>query len=161
MLVRRDSEIRLMIVGAGPAKEHYERMTEELGLRDFVTFTGFLPDDQLPEYYAACDVLTLASKFETQGLVALEAMAIGKPVVGINFRAVAELIEEGVNGYRFEEDPESWMKATEKALANSQEMRSKAIEWASRFSLADEARQLVELYAFAIEAKADRVGRKD
>lgn len=161
MLVRRDSEIRLMIVGAGPAKEHYERMTEELGLRDFVTFTGFLPDDQLPEYYAACDVLTLASKFETQGLVALEAMAIGKPVVGINFRAVAELIEEGVNGYRFEEDPESWMKATEKALANSQEMRSKAIEWASRFSLADEARRLVELYAFAIEAKADRVGRKD
>ena len=161
MLAKRNRDVRLMIVGTGPAKEHYEAMTEELGMKDLVTFTGFLPDDQLPEYYAACDVLTLASKFETQGLVGLEAMAIGKPVVGINFRAVAELIDDGINGYRFEENPESWMKATEKALATAKEMGPKAIEHASRFSLADETDRLVELYGFAISAKADRVGRKD
>jgi 1,2-diacylglycerol 3-alpha-glucosyltransferase len=161
MLAKRDRDVRLMIVGAGPAKEHYEEVAEELGMRDLVIFTGFLPDDQLPEYYAACDVLTLASKFETQGLVGLEAMAIGKPVVGINFRAVAELIDDGVNGYRFEENPESWMKATEMALSTAKEMGPKAIEHASRFSLADEADRLVELYGFAINAKADRVRRKD
>ncbi len=161
MLAKRDRDVRLMIVGTGPAKEHYEAMAEELGMKDLITFTGFLPDDQLPEYYAACDVLTLASKFETQGLVGLEAMAIGKPVVGINFRAVAELIDDGVNGYRFEENPESWMGATEMALATAKEMGSKAIEHASRFSLADETDRLVELYGFAISAKADRVIRKD
>jgi 1,2-diacylglycerol 3-alpha-glucosyltransferase len=88
-------------------------------------------------------------------------MAMGKPVVGINFRAVAELIEDGVNGYKFEENPESWTRATEKALANSKEMGSKAIERTSRFSIADETRRLVELYDFAIRAKADRVRRKD
>jgi 1,2-diacylglycerol 3-alpha-glucosyltransferase len=161
MLAKQHSDARLMIVGAGPAKEYYIKMAEELGLKRLVTFTGFLPDDQLPEYYAACDVLTLASKFETQGLVAVEAMAMGKPVVGINFRAVAELIEDGVNGYRFEEDPSSWTKAIEKALANSREMGPKAIESASRFSLEDQTSRLVELYGFAIKAKADRVGRKD
>ncbi len=161
MLAKRHSDVRLMIVGTGPAKEHYEGMAKDLGLKDLVIFTGFLPDDQLPEYYAACDVLTLASKFETQGLVALEAMAIGKPVVGINFRAVAELIDDGVNGYRFEEDPESWMKAIEMGLANSKEMGSKAIERASQFSTANETGRLVGLYGFAIKAKAERVGRKD
>jgi 1,2-diacylglycerol 3-alpha-glucosyltransferase len=161
MLAKRNRDVRLMIVGSGPAKEHYERMAEELGIKDLVTFTGFLPDEQLPEHYAACDVLTIASKFETQGLVGLEAMAMGKPVVGINFRAVAELIDDGINGYRFEEDPESWMKAIEMALATAKEMGAKAIERASRFSLADGTRQLVELYGFAIKAKAVRVGRKD
>ena len=161
MLAKKHDDVRLMIVGAGPAKEHYEKMSEAMGLHDLITFTGFLPDDQLPEYYAACDVLTLASKFETQGLVGLEAMAIGKPVVGINYRAVAELIENGVNGYRFEEDPSSWMNAIEMALANSKELGLSAIESASKFSLADETKRLVELYGFAIKAKADRVGRKD
>ena len=86
---------------------------------------------------------------------------MGKPVVGINFRAVAELIEDGANGYLFEEDPSSWMEAIEKALANSNEMGAKAIETASRFSLANETKRLIELYGFAIRAKAARVGRKD
>ncbi len=161
MLSKQRNDVRLMIVGTGPAKEHYEKMVEEMGLKDLVTFTGFLPDDQLPEYYAACDVLTLASKFETQGLVGLEAMAMGKPVVGINFRAVAELIEDGVNGYLFEEDPVSWMRATEKALDSAKEMGAKAIECASKFSVADGTKRLVDLYGFAIKAKAGRVGRKD
>ncbi len=159
MLAKRHDDVRLMVVGTGPAKEHYEKMAEDLGLKGLVNFTGFLPDDQLPEYYAACDVLTLASKFETQGLVALEAMAMGKPVVGINFRAVAELIEDGVNGYRFEEDPVSWMRATEMALANAGGMGPKAIESASKFSLADETLRLVDLYRLCDQGQGGS-GRK-
>jgi hypothetical protein len=53
------------------------------------------------------------------------------------------------------------MKATEMALATAKEMGPKAIERASKFSLAEGAERLVELYNFAIKVKADRVGTKD
>jgi len=153
-------EARLMIVGEGPAKAEYMEKAKDLDIDACTTFTGFVPDEELPLYYASCDVFTLASKFETQGIVILEAMASGKSVTGINFRAVAEIIEDGVNGYLFEEDPESWVKAARKALDAPPELRARAVQKASSFSTKEGAERLVEIYRSAITSKAARVGGK-
>ncbi|HVO77447.1 MAG TPA: glycosyltransferase, partial [Methanomassiliicoccales archaeon] len=82
LLSKKDPNAALLVVGEGPAKDHYVQAAKELGISDRTIFTGFVPDEELPKYYAACDAFTIASKFETQGLVVLEAMASGKPVAG-------------------------------------------------------------------------------
>jgi 1,2-diacylglycerol 3-alpha-glucosyltransferase len=160
MLHEEVPEARLMVVGEGPAKAEYMEKSREMNIEAFTIFTGFVSDEELPLFYAACDVFTLASKFETQGIVLLEAMATGKPVTGINYRAVAEVIEDDVNGFLFDENPESWVWAARKALNASPELRSKAIERANSFSTREGAEKLVEIYHSAIRSKAARVGRK-
>ncbi len=160
ILAKQELDARLVLVGEGPAKEHLVKLTEELGVSDKVTFTGFVPDSDLPQFYAACDVLTIASKFETQGLVILEAMAVGKPVSGIRYRAVAELIREGENGELFEETPYSWSQATARLLKDPQMYREGALAKACEYSAGQWATRLVDIYQYAIESKAGRVSNK-
>jgi 1,2-diacylglycerol 3-alpha-glucosyltransferase len=149
----RNDGLRLMIVGDGPAKEHYMNLASKLGIADRTIFTGFVPDSDLPQYYAASDAFVMASKFETQGIVVLEAMACGKPVAGINYRAVAEIVKDRVNGFLFDDSPESCASAMEKALGCSDNVRVEARRSAEKYSMSDGIKRLVDLYKFAIEQK--------
>ncbi len=158
-LSREDPQVRLMLVGEGPAKKHYQALVQDKGLTDRVLFTGFIPDEELPQVYAACDAFTIASKFETQGLAALEAMSSGKPVAGINFRAVAEMVRTGENGYLFEESAASCAAAMREALAHSQELGPRARRCALDYSLERSAEKLVELYQATIERKRTLNGK--
>lgn len=153
-LIVDDPLVRLMLVGEGPAKKHYQRMIQEKGLEDKVLFTGFIPDEDLPQIYAASDAFTIASKFETQGLAALEAMATGKPVAGINYRAVAEMVRPGETGYLFEEDAVSCADAMREALDHSAELRKGARGRAMEYSVEKSTARLVELYKATIERKS-------
>ncbi len=81
--------LQYLIVGDGPERERLERLTDSLGLNGEVTFTGFIPDDELPKYYNACDVFIMPSReilgrgeVEGFGIVYIEASACGKPVIG-------------------------------------------------------------------------------
>jgi 1,2-diacylglycerol 3-alpha-glucosyltransferase len=121
-------------------------------------FTGFVPDEDLPQYYAACDVFTIASKFETQGLVVLEAMASGKPVAGIDYRAIAEIIHDGEDGFLFKETPEDWVKTVKRALDATSFLKLNARKRSEQFSIAEETKRLVDIYEFSIHAKRKRVG---
>jgi 1,2-diacylglycerol 3-alpha-glucosyltransferase len=152
-LVEDEPDARLLIVGEGPAKKHYMQSAREAGVADKVIFTGFVPDGELPQFYAACDAFTIASKFETQGLAALEAMASGKPVAGINYRAVAELIRPNENGFLFEEDPVSCAEAMRDALNCSPQVRQGARSTAERYSVDESVARLLDLYEIAIEHK--------
>ena len=153
ILSKEDPQVRLVLVGEGPAKKHYQKNVQDRGLSDKVLFTGFISDEELPSTYAACDAFTIASKFETQGLAALEAMATGKPVAGINFRAVAEMVRPGENGYLFEENARSCATAMKDALEHSQELRTSTRRFALEYSHEKSARKLVELYEATIERK--------
>ena len=156
-LAKRMPELRLMVAGEGPAKDYHVKAVQELGISDKVVFTGFVPDAELPLFYSACDVFTIASKFETQGLVVLEAMACGKPVVGINYRAVAEIVRDGENGFLFDDDEESWCSAVMKGVNASPELRHRARIRAEQFSQREEARRMVKYYQDAIISKRARL----
>jgi 1,2-diacylglycerol 3-alpha-glucosyltransferase len=158
LLNKDDPDTVMMIVGEGPAKEHYMQVARDLGVAGRTVFTGFVPDGDLPGYYAACDVFTIASKFETQGLVVLEAMATGKPVAGINYRAVAEIIHDREDGFLFEETPEDWVRAVKLALGASSSLRENARRRSEQFSIAEATRRLVEIYNYSIHSKRKRVG---
>lgn len=152
-LVKKEPMARLLIVGEGPAKRHYQECVKEKGLDGKIIFTGFIPDDELPQVYAACNASVIASKFETQGLVGLEAMASGRPVAGINYRAVKELIHEGENGFVFEDDPSSCAAAMRAALDHSEVMGESTRRYALGYSAELSVEKLVELYKYAIERK--------
>jgi 1,2-diacylglycerol 3-alpha-glucosyltransferase len=157
-LVRQMPDARLVIAGEGPAKENCMRLAKEHGVSGEVVFPGFISDSELPELYAACDCFSITSKFETQGIVVMEAMASGKPVSAIRYRALAEIVDDGVNGILFDEDPSSWAQATIRALEADGAMGRNGREKSQGFSQEASARDLVAIYRYAIEAKRKRLG---
>lgn len=96
----------LMFIGDGPERSSLEKLTKELQLEHKVLFMGGLPWYKVPDMLVHCDVLVLPSKSEPWGLVVNEAMVCGLPViVSKNCGCVADLVENGVNGFTF--DPNS------------------------------------------------------
>ncbi len=90
---------RLIIVGPGThLRAKYEKQVEESGLRD-VVFAGFVSYEDLPRYYKTADVFcTPAIGWESFGIILLEAMSVGTPIVASNIAGYASLITHGVEG---------------------------------------------------------------
>lgn len=91
---------RLLIIGDGPQRAALEEQARACGVAEQLRITGFVQD--VRPYLAACDVLVLCSlSIETFSLAALEAMAMGKPVIHSDIGGAAEMIDPGVNGHLF------------------------------------------------------------
>ncbi|MFH1817741.1 MAG: glycosyltransferase [Pseudomonadota bacterium] len=89
-------DVLLVIAGEGPARASLERAVTKRGLTDNVRFVGYLERRaELPACYCAADAFVFASKTETQGLVLLEAMALGVPVVGLAEMGTKDVLQEG------------------------------------------------------------------
>lgn len=140
-------DAKLLVVGSGPYLERYYDLVRHMDLAGDVIFTGFVPDADLPRYYAAADCFAIASKFETQGLVILEALAAGRPVAGANFRAIPEFVHEGQNGHLFDpNDAAGCANAVLQCLDHRDAMRSTARESALPYSVANCTRRLEHVY---------------
>jgi len=93
---RQCPEVLLVVAGEGPARAGLQAAAGALGLADAVRFIGYLDRRHgLPDCYAAADVFAFASRTETQGLVLLEAMAAGLPVVALSAMGTAEILDGG------------------------------------------------------------------
>lgn len=89
-------EVLFVIAGEGPARPSLERAVAKRGLGANVRFVGYLERrTELPSCYCAADAFVFASKTETQGLVLLEAMALGVPVVGLAEMGTKDVLKEG------------------------------------------------------------------
>lgn len=98
----KDVNGELWIIGRGPKRKKLENLAKKLGIGEKVKFLGFVPDDVLPEYMCKCHVLVLPSRWEPFGMVLLEAMACGRPVIGSRVGGIPEIIKDGENGFLFE-----------------------------------------------------------
>ena len=134
------------VVGSGPLMDYYTKRVKRAGLARFFVFTGFLPDQMLPEAYSACDVFAFPSRFETQGLVALEAMACGKPVACAADSAASELIDEGKNGISFKDNADDCADALIQAAQNSAKLGRNARKRALAYSVEKCTDRLLDLY---------------
>jgi len=90
--------VRYLLVGAGADRSRVERLAGELGVSESVTFCGFVEDDQLAAYYRLADVFVMPSKGEGFGIVFLESMACGTPVVGGNQDGTRDALVDGALG---------------------------------------------------------------
>jgi len=136
-----------VIVGTGPYGDMLHRVVKKNGLDQHILFTGFIADENLPDYYAAADVFAFPSTYETQGIVALEAMAAGTPVVAARSRSLPELVEDGSSGYLFSpRNPTDLADKLVKAL-KAEDITSATTKTADRYSQQRCTERLLNFYA--------------
>ena len=97
-------EVRYLIGGTGPDRGRLERLVAELGLTGAVTFAGFIPNHELVSYYNLCNVFAMPSKGEGFGIVYLEALACGKPVLAGNKDGSVDALLNGELGVLIDPD---------------------------------------------------------
>ena len=115
-------QTRLALVGDGPHRQQLEKCFENTA----TTFVGYLGGEELASAYASGDAFLFPSSTETLGLVLLEAMAAGCPVVGANRGGIPDIITNGENGCLYDPDGEdggaqSLIDATQRLLGNDVE----------------------------------------
>ncbi len=147
----------LIIAGDGPARKELEKMSKDLGVDNRVKFLGMIKRDDLPQIYRSGDVFATASTMETQGMVVLEAMACGLPVVGVRKYALPDLIKDGVNGFVVKPGGEKQMAGKLEYILNNprliRKMGMKAVETARKHDIRLMAEKLSGVYAEAMLIK--------
>jgi glycosyltransferase involved in cell wall biosynthesis len=98
LIIDRVPEAQIRVVGDGPERSRLQKLVDALGVQASVHLLGHLPHRELLREFSACDVFCLPSLQEGFGIAFLEAMASGKPVVGLRASSTPELIEHEVNG---------------------------------------------------------------
>ena len=141
---------RLALVGDGP----YRQQLETLFAGSAANFVGYLAGEELASAYASADAFLFPSSTETLGLVLLEAMAAGCPVVGANRGGIPDIVSDGVNGCLYEPDgvdggAGSLAAATQRLLGDPgerEQLRRNAREEAERWGWAGATAQLRNYY---------------
>ena len=117
--------IRYKIVGSGPLEDELKNLADSLGIADNVDFLGALPHRTVMEHMAACDIFTLPSWSEGFGVVYLEAMAHGKPVIGCKGEGIEDFVEHGKTGLLVKpRDVEGLVEALDFLLSHPEEAQA-------------------------------------
>ncbi len=147
-----------LVVGDGPSKKEIAGQFQKQGLESRLLLAGKKSGRELVDAYNAMDLFVFASKTETQGMVLVEAMASGKPVIALNASGAREVVDDGRNGRLLNED------ASCKAFANAiddfysnpftaETWRKGALNTADSFSRESCADRLFRLYQVMIHEK--------
>jgi 1,2-diacylglycerol 3-alpha-glucosyltransferase len=149
-------DLRVVIIGDGVEKNNLQNLTMELGIAERVTFTGELPFSEVPAYLKAADLFAFASITETQGLVTMEAMAAGLPVVAVNGSGTRDIVDEGKQGFLVPNSATALAKSIDQMLDSPSLMKKfkrNALTKARTFDVETQAARLIEVYKQAIEDK--------
>lgn len=145
-----EDTFHLVIVGFGVDGDRLERLTDELGIREHVTFTGRIEEEDKPDFFRIATVFAMPSPAELQSISTLEAMASGLPVVAVDAGALGELCVDGLNGLRFPfDDAEAMASGLTRILRDPElagRMGSASLEIAARHDLRETIRRYVALY---------------
>ncbi|MFT7339397.1 MAG: 1,2-diacylglycerol 3-alpha-glucosyltransferase [Marinobacter maritimus] len=139
-----------LIIGDGHQKDRLQNKIQELGLETSITLAGAIPPDDMAVWYRLGDAFLFASKSETQGMVILEAMAAGLPVVAVRSSGIDDVIRHGFNGFKTPERQDQWC-AKVKRLLEDDDLRNtlsgQALAFAKDFSVEQFASDVREIYA--------------
>lgn len=143
-------DVLLMIVGEGPARKHLERLSRQLGLEPNVLFLGYLERErELLDCYRAGDVFVFASRTETQGLVLLESMALGVPVVSLAEMGTRDILAPERGACIARDDPEDFSAKVLQLLQNPElhaTMAAEATAYVKTWSAPVLATRMLDLY---------------
>lgn len=106
-IIAKIPNVHYIIVGKGDDRPRIEKLVKDLKLENYVTLAGFIPDEELCDYYNLCDLFAMPSKGEGFGIVYLEAMACGKPCLGGNQDAAIDALCGGTMGALVNPDSEN------------------------------------------------------
>ena len=162
--------LSVAIIG-GDASVPLEQMTAEmkrlqllrsaLGIEKLVTFLGKQGQDSLPDYYAAADMLVMPSHYESFGMVALEAMACGTPVIASRVGGLMYTVRDGETGLLVpDRDPHALADAIQRILKRDDlrwQLQRNAIQVAQTYAWPAVANRLLDLYTQVIQARRQRL----
>jgi len=100
ILARKNSNIKLVLVGDGPEKSNYENLVQTLGIQNQVVFAGY--QNEIGNYYSIFDIFCLVSAFEAFGLVLAEAMLHKLPVIATNVGGMKYIVDDNTTGFLVE-----------------------------------------------------------
>ena len=157
--LKRRRDLRLMLVGGDgeqtPESRELISLSRRLGILDRVIFAGRVDHEDMPLYYSAADVLVLPSHYESFGLVALESLACGTPVVTTRVGAMERIIRQDETGCVVQDaSPPALAEAVEAFLSGSkvlpvEEIRASVLDW----SWSGVASAMIHEYALLLEKK--------
>ena len=153
--LQRQSNLTLLIVGDGPAREKLCQQAKELGISDHVIFTGMVEPDQVQKYYQLGDVFVSASTSETQGLTYIEAAANGLPLVCREDPCLEGVIAPGENGYTYN-SPDEFLDEMDKVLEDPDWCvcaGQKSEQIAAKYGKEQFAQNIEAVYEAAIQAE--------
>lgn len=160
----KDSPVHLAIIGGEPNAEpkdmtaemsRLQKMCDDLCMGGMVVFLGKRAQDTLPYYYSAAEVLVMPSLYESFGMVALEAMACGTPVIASEVGGLGYLVQNEVTGYTIpDSNPEMLCARLSDLLGDHDlrhEMGKRAAEYALDYAWEKIASQVVDVYRDVLE----------
>lgn len=155
MLKKRGVKTELWLAGDGPIRLELENYTNELGLDNQVKFLGMINPNDVPELMAKTDLLVVSSEYETFGVVAAEALMMGKPVVATKCGGPESIIKHGDGLLVQPRDPLALADGLQKVLENLSNFDSNQISLHARERFGSQAivTRLTEIYAEVLEEK--------
>jgi D-inositol-3-phosphate glycosyltransferase len=151
--------VHLAIIGGDPAASPQEmsaemarlqKLCDDLSVDQTVVFLGKRDQDKLPYYYSAAELLVMPSHYESFGMVALEAMACGTPVIASEVGGLAYLVRDGETGFTIPDQEPEMLCEKISWLLNDHEMQARmserAVEYAQDYAWEKIANQIVEVY---------------
>lgn len=147
---------KFFIVGDGSIKKELEETAKNLNVENDIIFPGLLSKEEIVNFYQAGDIFVFSSLTETQGLVAVEAMASGLPVVAIKASGIEDMVESGKDGFLTSAETEDFSQSILK-LATDGGLRRKMAEQAKidsgKFSIDLWIKKICNLYNSVISNK--------
>lgn len=154
------ADFHLVVVGRDKEKP-YQRMAMNAGIGNRVTFTGALTRKELNELYSSADLFVMPSRFDTFGIVVLEAMAKGLPVILSTKVGAKDLVEDNVNGFTIDDPGETVRFASVINYVLQPEVRTRlstdAIRTARAFTWKRTAQKMTEIYRIVLSKKRARL----
>jgi phosphatidylinositol alpha-1,6-mannosyltransferase len=154
-------DLRVVIAGSGPLREHLEGLVAELGLAGHVHFAGWLVREDVTALQAAADVVVVPSRTgadgsrEAQGLSVVEAMALGKAVIATRSGGIPDAITDGKNGLLVEQNDPAALAAGIVTLAANAELTARlgaaAMTTAQRYSWPESAARFLEVFQSVVK----------
>lgn len=141
---------RVLFLGDGSLREDLIQEAKAYGIGDCVEFLGNVSNERVNRYLQAADLFLFASRSETQGIVLAEAFAAGCPIVAVDGSGVEDMVVNGENGYRTEEDIEVWSDRVLQALSLRTQMEREARKTAEGYRAAGLAAHAEALYSQCI-----------
>ncbi len=156
--LRRHRDWCLMLVGDGPLRSTLRERAVELGIDAQVLLPGSIAPLDLACYYHLAEMFVFASRSETQGMVILEAMAAGLPVVVVRSSGIDDAVRDGVNGYKTPLNRDAWRQRVVELLQNEERratMAQCASDFAAQHDIAEFGRAVHQVYAEALATRAE------